>query len=113
MERDELLRLWDEIKQVLRQAQRQIPVTYVIPSFSGSPTRFDDSPEGRLQEYEYMLAQNELELAWDALVVVARETSANAVCWRYLARAAGLMNLSTDENGLLEQVIVEAGRPKS
>ena len=51
-----------------------------------------------------MLMQNELELAWNALVVVARQTSANAVCWRYLARAAELMNLSGDENGLLEQV---------
>ncbi len=104
MERDELLRLWNEIERMLRQAQRQIPVTYIIPSISGSSTRFDDSPEGVLQEYEYMLMQNELELAWNALVVVARQTSANAVCWRYLARAAELMNLSGDENGLLEQV---------
>lgn len=56
-----------------------------------------------------MLMQNELELAWNALVVVAGQTSANAVCWRYLAQAAELMNLSADENGLLEQARLEAG----
>ncbi len=110
MERDELLRLWDEIKRVLQQAQRQISVTYTISSISGASTRFANSPEGGLQEYEYMLAQNELELAWNTLVVVARQTSANAVCWGYLARAAELMNLSADENGLLAQVRLEAGK---
>ncbi len=63
-----------------------------------------------MQEYEYMLAQNELELAWNALVFVARQTSANVVCWRYLARAAEMMNLSADDNGLLEHVRLEAGK---
>jgi hypothetical protein len=93
MTRDELLILWQEIRHVLHEAQGQIPVKYTPQFDRDDHPRFSDNPEGGLQEYEYWLAHNELELAWDALASVARTTDANAACWRHLAQAATLMKL--------------------
>jgi len=85
---------WEEITELLRQARECLPTQpgdgKHVPAPVGLLT-------GSLEEFEEFLAQNELELAWDALAAVAERAGASPDWWRKLAQAARLMELPDKE----------------
>jgi hypothetical protein len=92
---------WEEVKQLLRQARDGLP--------AGVPDAAGPVPAGplvgTLDEFEEFLDHNELELAWDALAEVAERANAPAVCWRQLARAAGMMGLLQKEEQAFQRAL--------
>src|SRR5437868_13321267 len=81
---------WEQVGRLLREAR-----ACVAPSGSSHEVAARDVAPltGTLGEFEEFLDHNELELAWDALAVVAERAQAPYPCWQKLSVAAAQMRL--------------------
>jgi len=82
------LESWTALGATLRQARALLP----NPGTLKGPARLLSGPlKGTLDEFEHFLANNEFELALEALVAVAERQETSDECWEMLARAAEMM----------------------
>lgn len=96
MDREELFRSWDRTEALLKEARCALP-----------PARPADV--GDLGWYFQYLEHNELGLAFNDLVFVARDRGAGLECWRALALAADSMRIGpTDQDhGEAAELVLE------
>ena len=86
---------WRITTLLLRQARTCLPASPRGPALGSGNGRL----QGSLAEFDEFLSVNELELAWDALVAVAKKARANSHCWALLAQAA--IRMGTTDRALL------------
>jgi hypothetical protein len=91
---------WKRVTRLLEDAATALP-----PPRRGKGDRDVKSGtlSGSLGEFREFLDHNELELAWDALAAVARESRAGADAWLPLVQAASLMHLERQKDLAIEQ----------
>ena len=83
---------WEQaayIVHLLRHAQLLIPIPHRVPAFSDLPPHIRYSElTGTLEEFELFLYQNEYEIAWNSLAVIATREKPSPGFWELLAEAA-------------------------
>lgn len=91
---------WKQVTKLLEDAAAALP-----PPRRGKADREVKSGalSGSLGEFREFLDHNELELAWDALAAVARQSGAGADAWLPLVQAASLMHLEQQKDLAIEQ----------
>lgn len=98
---------WKQIAELLENAAATLPDATAESGDAGVPTGL---LKGTLAEFREFLDHNELELAWDALAAVARESVAGSTTWFLLGRAASLMGLDAQKNTAIQCLSETIGR---
>jgi hypothetical protein len=98
---------WKQIAELLESAAA------ALPDGSADTTEEGVRPGqivGSLAEFREFLDHNELELAWDALAAVARESAAGSTVWFMLGRAASMMGLNAQKDVAVQCLSETIGR---